>query len=120
MATFEFHTLSELTTFVIQRGRLLYPARFTVSYDMMIMRYQDDKPENTEVVNTINEQGFDFLEVNKEYLERLKRRDFRRIFLTDEGEDQFFYYDDKKDKLFLASRKVDVVEQSIRKFKNKK
>lgn len=107
MASFQFHTLSELTTFVIQQGRLVYPACFTIFYNLMIIRYQDDKPKNHEVVNTINDQGFDFLEVNKEYLERLKRRDFRRLFLTDDGEDQFFYFDDKQNRLFLASRKVD-------------
>ena len=107
MATFQFHTLSELKTFIIQQGRLVYPAAFTVSYDLMIMRYKDDKPENNDVVNTISDQSFDFLEVNKDYLERLKRRDFRRLFLTDEGEDQFFNFDDKKNRLLLASRKVD-------------
>jgi len=50
------------------------------------------------------DSDYQFLEVTELHLKRQCNGDIRRIFLTDAGDAQFFYYDRQKEKLFLVSQ----------------
>lgn len=104
---FHFRNLSELTTFVLEQGGILYPVSIHYTFGYFILAYLIDDPEDKKVSNIIRDSHFQFQEVTEQYLKQLRNGDIKRPFSTENGEDQFFYYDGKKEKLFLISQILD-------------
>jgi hypothetical protein len=82
----------------------LYPVSIHYSLGYFKLAYLIDNPKDKQVANIIRDSNFQFQEVTELYLKQLRTGDIRRPFLTDAGDDQFFYFDTQKEKLFLISQ----------------
>jgi hypothetical protein len=101
---FQFRTLPELTAFVIKQSRILYPFTIHYSFGYFNMEYLIDDPEDKEIADIIRDSDYQFQEVTDQYLKQLSNGEIRRQFLTDAGDEQFFFYDRQKEKLYLISQ----------------
>jgi hypothetical protein len=104
---FQFRSLQELTAFVIEQGRIFYPPSFRHSYGYLSLNYLCDDPEDKQVAEIIRDSDFTFQEITGNYLEQIRNGDIRRPFSTETGDEQFFYYNGKKEKLCLINQMLE-------------
>jgi len=102
--SFHFSTLEELTDYVIEQGGILCPVSIHYTFGYFDLAYLENDPEDKEVANIIRESDFQFQEVTELFLNLVRNDQIGRQFLTESGDDQFFYYDRQKRKLFLISQ----------------
>jgi len=104
---FRFRTIPELTDFVKTQGGIVHPFSMHIFFGPFVLTYLTDDPLHNPIFTLVNEKTFQWLEFDKEYLEKIRNGDIRRQFLTNEGDEQYFYFDDGKAKLFLISQILD-------------
>jgi len=100
---FQFRELAELEAFVVEQGRILYPVSLLYSDGYFNLEYLIDDPEDKEIADIIRDSDFQFQQITEQFLQQVCSNDILKQFLTETGDDQFFYYDTQKEKLFLAS-----------------
>ncbi len=105
--SFHFSTMPELTDFVIDQGGILYPVSIHYTFGYYELAYLKDDTDDKDVADSIRESDFQFLEVTDLFLNQVRNNEYRRQFLTEADDDQFFYYDRQKERLFLICQILD-------------